>query len=136
MPNIFCSENVPSFCYSHFCSKNINVSENTLAITVNKFVINKLVNLKMLLTTGPRTVLLLLFANTTLMYFCLSPSFLHENKLQHLIIMLSGEQFYQDIKMSHHPICPKYLDTLALYHSGLKLERIHMVPDKVSFFST
>ena len=28
--------------YSHFCSKNINVAENTLATTINEFVINKL----------------------------------------------------------------------------------------------
>ena len=31
--------------YSHFCSKNINVFEKTLATTVSKFVINKLVKL-------------------------------------------------------------------------------------------
>ena len=42
--------------YSHFCSKNINVLENTLAITVNGYVINKLVKLKMLWTTGPRVL--------------------------------------------------------------------------------
>ena len=33
---------------SQFCSKNINVFENTLATTVNEFVINKLVKLMML----------------------------------------------------------------------------------------
>ena len=31
-----------------FCSKNINVFENTLATAVNEFVINKLVKLMML----------------------------------------------------------------------------------------
>ena len=31
-----------------FCSKNINVFENTLATTVNEFVINKLIKLTML----------------------------------------------------------------------------------------
>ena len=40
--------------YSHFCSKNINVFENTLATTVKKFVINKLVKLKLLWTAVPR----------------------------------------------------------------------------------
>ena len=30
--------------YLHSCSKNISVSENTLATTVNEFVINKLVS--------------------------------------------------------------------------------------------
>ena len=39
--------------YSHFCSKNINVLENTLATTVNKFVINEIVKLMMLSTTEP-----------------------------------------------------------------------------------
>ena len=38
----------------HFCRKNINVFENTLATTVNEFVINELVNLTMLWATGPR----------------------------------------------------------------------------------
>ena len=38
-----------------FCSKNINVFENTLAITVNEFVINELVKLTMLSSTGPST---------------------------------------------------------------------------------
>ena len=33
---------------SHFCSKNINVFGNTLATTVNKFFINKLVKITML----------------------------------------------------------------------------------------
>ena len=36
-----------------FCSKNNNVFENTLATTVNEFVINELVKLTMLWTTGP-----------------------------------------------------------------------------------
>ena len=40
--------------YSHFCSININVFENTL--TVNEFVIYKLVKLTMLWTTGPRSL--------------------------------------------------------------------------------
>ena len=35
-----------------FCSKHINVFEYTVATTVNKFVINKLVKLTMLWTTG------------------------------------------------------------------------------------
>ena len=35
--------------FSCFCSKHIIIFENTLATTVNKFVINKLVKLKMLL---------------------------------------------------------------------------------------
>ena len=39
--------------YSHFLSKNLNVFENTLDTTVNKFVINELVKLKVLWTTGP-----------------------------------------------------------------------------------
>ena len=39
--------------YSHFCSKNINVFENTLAATFNEFVINELVKLTMLWPTGP-----------------------------------------------------------------------------------
>ena len=43
--------------YSHFCSKKkkkkINVFVNTLARTVNQFVINKLFKLTMLWTTGP-----------------------------------------------------------------------------------
>ena len=34
--------------YSHFCNKNINVFEKTLATTDNEFVINKLVKLRML----------------------------------------------------------------------------------------
>ena len=34
--------------YLHFCRKNINVFENTLATTVNEFVINDLVKLTML----------------------------------------------------------------------------------------
>ena len=54
--DIFCCKNVSSFCksYSHFCSKNNNVFENTLATTVNEFVISKLIKLMMLWTTGPR----------------------------------------------------------------------------------
>ena len=36
-----------------FCSKNINVFENILATTVNKFVTNQHVKLTMLWTTGP-----------------------------------------------------------------------------------
>ena len=40
-------------CYLHFCSKAINVFENALATTVYEFVINKLVKLTMLWTTGP-----------------------------------------------------------------------------------
>ena len=42
-------KNVSSFCFAKaahiFCSKNINVFENTLATTDNKFVINKLMML-------------------------------------------------------------------------------------------
>ena len=41
-------------CYSHFCSKNVNAFENTLAISDNEFVINELVKLTMLWTSGPR----------------------------------------------------------------------------------
>ena len=48
----FAEKNVSSFCIAKathiFCSKNINVFENTLATTVNEFVINKLVKLTML----------------------------------------------------------------------------------------
>ena len=44
--------------YSHFCSKNIKVSKNTLVTTVNKFVINKLVKLTILWTTGPSYLLI------------------------------------------------------------------------------
>ena len=44
----FVGKIVSSFCNSLFCSKNINVSENTLATRVNEFVINKLVKLTML----------------------------------------------------------------------------------------
>ena len=47
-PRPICSE--PS--YSHFCSKNINVFENTLDTTV---VINVLVQLPMLWITGPKS---------------------------------------------------------------------------------
>ena len=46
---------VASKATQFFCSKNINVYENTLAITVNVFVINELVNLTMLSATGPRS---------------------------------------------------------------------------------
>ena len=37
-----------------FLQKNINNFENTLATTVNEFVINELIKLMMLWTTGPR----------------------------------------------------------------------------------
>ena len=40
--------------FAHFCSKNINVFENTLATTLNEFISNELVKLRMLWTTGPR----------------------------------------------------------------------------------
>ena len=60
---MFCRKNVTSFCkllhcksYSHFCSKNIIVFENTLATVVMEFVINKLVKLRMLYTTGHCTL--------------------------------------------------------------------------------
>ena len=36
-----------------FAAKNINVFENTLATTVNVFVMNELVKLMMLCTAGP-----------------------------------------------------------------------------------
>ena len=36
-----------------FAAKNVNVFENNLATTVNEFVINKLVKLTILCTTGP-----------------------------------------------------------------------------------
>ena len=40
---------MPTMYYSHFCSKNITVFENTLATTVNEFVmINELLKLTML----------------------------------------------------------------------------------------
>ena len=62
--------------YSHFCSKNINVHvfENTLATAVNKFVINKLVKLALLWTTGPRCHFLLPFWGDHLheMSYCMS----------------------------------------------------------------
>ena len=55
---IFCWQNVSSFCIAKathiFAAKKINVFENTLATTVNEFVINKSVKLTMLWTTGPR----------------------------------------------------------------------------------
>ena len=47
----FDEKNVSSFCiakYSYFCSTNIIVFKNTLAATVNEFVINELVKLRML----------------------------------------------------------------------------------------
>ena len=56
----FIYKNVGSFCianckiYSHFCSENTNVFENTLATTVNEFVIFELVKLIILWTTKPR----------------------------------------------------------------------------------
>ena len=37
-----------NMCYSHLSSKNINVFDNALAITVNEFVINDLDKLTML----------------------------------------------------------------------------------------
>ena len=46
--DIFCLKNVGSKSYSHFCGKNINVFENTLATRVNEFAINELVKLTML----------------------------------------------------------------------------------------
>ena len=52
----FAEKNVSS--YSLLCSKNINVFINTLATTVNKFVINKLIKLTMLRTTGPRNIVM------------------------------------------------------------------------------
>ena len=54
----FCWKNVSSKnckSYLHFCSKIINVFENILATTVNEFVINVLVKLTMLWTTGLRS---------------------------------------------------------------------------------
>ena len=46
-----------SFCNAKathiFAAKSINVFENTLATTVNKFIINKLVKLKILEQLGP-----------------------------------------------------------------------------------
>ena len=44
------------FFFFFFCSKTINVFENTLATTVNEFVINELIKLTMLWTTGPSTL--------------------------------------------------------------------------------
>ena len=38
---------------SSFCSKNINVFENTLTTTINEFAINELVKLTILWTTWP-----------------------------------------------------------------------------------
>ena len=51
---IFFPEKMKSI--SHFCRKNINVSENTLAATFNEFVLNELVKLTILWTTGPRVL--------------------------------------------------------------------------------
>ena len=42
-------------------SKNINVSENTLVTTVDKLVINNFVEVTMLWTTGPWTLLYLYY---------------------------------------------------------------------------
>ena len=57
--DIFCWKSVSSFCIAKathiFAAKIINVFENTLATTVNEFVINKLVKVAMLWTTGPCT---------------------------------------------------------------------------------
>ena len=39
--------------FSHFCSKNITIFENTFATTIKEFVINELVKLTNLWTTGP-----------------------------------------------------------------------------------
>ena len=39
--------------YSQFCSKNINAFQNTSATPFNEFVINEIVKLTMLKTTGP-----------------------------------------------------------------------------------
>ena len=47
--------------HSHFCSKSINVLENTLATTVNKFVIHKIVKLTMLEQVGPDLFVLRFF---------------------------------------------------------------------------
>ena len=52
--DIFCWKNVSSKSYSHFCSKNTNVFENTIATTVNVFVINELAKLTMLWTNRLR----------------------------------------------------------------------------------
>ena len=43
---IFAEKKYEKYCTAklNFCSKNINVFENTLATTVNKSVINELVN--------------------------------------------------------------------------------------------
>ena len=46
----FFAEKMQGKSYSHFCSKYI---WNTLATTVNMFVINKLIKLTRLWTTGP-----------------------------------------------------------------------------------
>ena len=42
------------FCWKDVSSKNINAFENTLPTTVNEFVMNELVKLTMLCTTGSR----------------------------------------------------------------------------------
>ena len=53
---VFAEKNVSSFCIEKathiFCSKNINISENTLATTAKEFVIIELVKLTMLWATG------------------------------------------------------------------------------------
>ena len=46
-----------SFCIAHNFIKNNNVFENTLATTVKEFVINELIKLTMLCSTGPWTFL-------------------------------------------------------------------------------
>ena len=61
---VFAEKNVSSFCsYSHFCSKNMNVFENTLSTTVDEFVINKLVKPTLFCTTGPWALVLILTLN-------------------------------------------------------------------------
>ena len=67
---------------SSFCSKNINVFEITLATTVNKFVINKLVKLKMLYTTGSGIIWL---KKTSFLELCLHGS--HVNPTESIMIM-------------------------------------------------
>ena len=51
---LFFAEKCEWLFYSDFCSKHFNVFENTLATTVNEFVINELVKLTMLGINGPR----------------------------------------------------------------------------------
>ena len=45
---VFAEKNVNAKSYSYFCSKNINLFENTIATIVNQLVINELVKLTML----------------------------------------------------------------------------------------